>query len=94
MSFSVNEFVIGSTIHGELPIKKYPQSSQQFDSYGLFRPKKAENGPNGPSKGSIRRLMYMSFSVKEFVIASTIHGEFPVKKGPQSSQQFGYCGTF
>ena len=59
-----------------------------------FKPQKVENTTNVPSKGSIRRLMYMSFSVNAFVIASTMHVEFPFIKGPQSSLYFVFYGPF
>ena len=49
MSFSVNEFVIGSTIHGEFPVKKAPKVASSLVAMAHFKPKKAENGPNGPS---------------------------------------------
>ena len=72
MNLSINEFVYASTIDDESLVQKVSQSTQQFGYYGLFRHKNGENNPNGPIKGSIRRLMDLSFSVNEFVSLSTI----------------------
>ena len=54
MSFRVNEFVIGSTRHGEFPVKKAPKVTSSLVAMAYLGPKKLKmalmalvNGPLG-----------------------------------------------